>query len=103
MLAAGGLSVIGTFSGNKNGDADHALVGAATISFSGLGYIHQPGLNFSGDGRIKAFDASADGMVVAEGVAVIDDRLFADDVMKHVSQLRRRGTVQDAYKRATRK
>ena len=35
--------------------------------------------------------------------AVIDDRLFADEVMTHVRQLRRRGTAQDAYKRATRK
>ncbi len=33
----------------------------------------------------------------------IDDRLFADEVMKHVQQLRRRGTVRDAYQRAARK
>jgi len=32
--------------------------------------------------------------------AAIDDRLFADEVMEHVRQLRRRGTVRDAYKRA---
>ena len=32
---------------------------------------------------------------------VIDDRLFVDEVMQHVLQLRRRGTVQDAYKRTT--
>jgi hypothetical protein len=32
--------------------------------------------------------------------AAIEDRLFADEVMKHVQQLRRRGTVRDAYKRA---
>jgi hypothetical protein len=32
--------------------------------------------------------------------AAIDDRLFADEVMGHVQRLRRRGTVQDAYKRA---
>jgi hypothetical protein len=31
----------------------------------------------------------------------IDDRLFADEVMGHVRRLRRRGTVRDAYKRAT--
>jgi len=32
--------------------------------------------------------------------AAIDDRLFADEVMGHVQRLRRRGNVQDAYKRA---
>ena len=32
----------------------------------------------------------------------IADRVFADEVMTHVHQLRRRGTVQDAYKRAKR-
>ena len=30
------------------------------------------------------------------------DRLFADEVMEHVWKLRRRGTLRDAYKRATR-
>lgn len=33
----------------------------------------------------------------------INNRLFADAVMKHVKRLQRRGTVQDAYKRAMRK
>jgi hypothetical protein len=33
--------------------------------------------------------------------AAIDDRLFTDEVMGHVQWLRRRGTVRDAYKRAT--
>ena len=31
----------------------------------------------------------------------INDRLFADEVMKHVRSLQRRGTIRDAYKRAT--
>lgn len=54
------------------GDVDQALVGAATV-FPGtsLGYLHQPGLNLSGDGRCKAFDARADGMVGGEGAAVV--------------------------------
>jgi len=30
----------------------------------------------------------------------IDDVLFADEVMTHVRDLRRRGTLQDAYRRA---
>jgi hypothetical protein len=31
---------------------------------------------------------------------IIDDFLFADEVMKHVRKLRRRGTLVDAYRRA---
>lgn len=31
----------------------------------------------------------------------IDNLLFADEVMEHVQELRRRGTVRDVYKRAT--
>lgn len=31
---------------------------------------------------------------------VIDDFLFADEVMKEVRKLRRRGTLADAYRRA---
>lgn len=49
---------------------------------------------------VKQLDASSESQAIR---TVIDDRLFADEVMKHVLQLRRRGTVQDAYKRATRK
>ena len=30
----------------------------------------------------------------------IADRLFAEEVMKHVQQLRHRGTLRDAYQRA---
>jgi phage FluMu gp28-like protein len=33
----------------------------------------------------------------------INDRLFADAVMKHVKRIQCRGTIQDAYQRATRK
>ncbi|CAM2069621.1 Amino acid adenylation domain-containing protein [Sulfidibacter corallicola] len=54
------------------GEARHALVGGAAL-FPGtnLGYVHQAGLNFSSDGRIKAFDAAADGMISGEGVGVM--------------------------------
>ena len=34
---------------------------------------------------------------------VMDDRLAAEKVMDNIQQLRRRGTVQDAYKRAAAK
>ena len=49
---------------------------------------------------VKHLNASSESEAIR---AEIDDRLFADEVMKHVLQLRRRGTVQDAYKAATRK
>jgi amino acid adenylation domain-containing protein len=53
-------------------EVDQVLVGASAIfPANNLGYLHQPGLNFSSDGRCKAFDNSADGMVGGEGVAVV--------------------------------
>jgi amino acid adenylation domain-containing protein len=56
----------------RSGESDYALVGASTIhSSTSAGYVHMPGLNFSGDGHLKAFDASADGMIGGEGAAVI--------------------------------
>ncbi len=55
-----------------NGECRHALVGAANVgAFNSAGYIHQQGLNFSGDGRLKAFDKDADGMIGGEGVTMI--------------------------------
>ncbi|HXO73315.1 MAG TPA: amino acid adenylation domain-containing protein, partial [Bradyrhizobium sp.] len=54
------------------GEATQALVGAATLlPYESLGYIHEEGLHFSSDGSIRTFDASADGMIGGEGVAVI--------------------------------
>jgi amino acid adenylation domain-containing protein len=54
------------------GETNYALVGGASLhSVSNLGYLHQNGLHFSGDGHVKAFDASADGMMSGEGVIVI--------------------------------
>src|SRR6185312_11917070 len=56
----------------QSGEARHALVGAATLfAHPRVGYVHQRGLNFSSDGHLKAFDASADGMVGGEGVAAL--------------------------------
>ncbi|MCM2496148.1 non-ribosomal peptide synthetase/type I polyketide synthase [Burkholderia glumae] len=55
-----------------SGETRYALVGAATLfPATSLGYVHQPGLHFSSDGRCKAFDAAADGMVGGEGAAVV--------------------------------
>ena len=54
------------------GEARYALVGGATLMPGrGLGYLHQPGLNFSSDGHCRAFDADADGMISGEGVGVL--------------------------------
>ena len=65
----------------KSGEAYHALVGACTIfPATGIGYLHQDGLNFSSDGHIKAFDANADGMIGGEGVAVILLKRAADAI-----------------------
>lgn len=56
----------------RGGECNHALVGAATVFASqSYGYIHQKGMNFSGDGHVKTFDAAADGMVGGEGAAVL--------------------------------
>lgn len=53
-------------------DVDYALVGASSLPASkSAGYIHQPGLNLSASGHLKAFDRAADGMVAGEGVAVV--------------------------------
>ncbi|UTR80095.1 non-ribosomal peptide synthetase [Streptomyces cavourensis] len=54
------------------GDAEQAIVGAASLFSAGeLGYVHQPGLNFSSDGRSRAFADGADGMSGGEGVGVV--------------------------------
>ncbi|WP_406346322.1 amino acid adenylation domain-containing protein [Streptomyces sp. NBC_00648] len=65
----------------QSGESDFALVAAASAaSTDGRGYVHKPGLNFSGDGRVKAFDAAADGMVGGEGVAALLIRRAKDAV-----------------------
>ncbi|TCS93648.1 non-ribosomal peptide synthetase [Hazenella coriacea] len=68
-------SLVGLYSAYQSlqsGEAKYALVGGTTLhTGSNVGYVHQAGLNFSSDGHVKAFDASADGMIGGEGVAVI--------------------------------
>src|SRR5690606_16893193 len=56
----------------RSGDAECALVGAATLfPLPGAGYLYLAGMNLSRDGRCKAFDIEADGLVGGEGVAVV--------------------------------
>ncbi len=58
--------------GLLSSEVDQAVVGAASLfSAMELGYVHQPGLNFSSDGRCRAFDDAADGMTGGEGVGVV--------------------------------
>ncbi|WP_446476152.1 amino acid adenylation domain-containing protein [Bacillus velezensis] len=60
------------FQSLQSGEAKYALVGGATLhTESSAGYVHQPGLNFSSDGHIKAFDAAADGMIGGEGAGAV--------------------------------
>lgn len=63
------------------GDARQALVAAASVyPVPSLGYLHQKGLNFSSDGRVKTFDVTADGLVGGEGAAAIVLKRTADAV-----------------------
>ncbi|CAN7772038.1 amino acid adenylation domain-containing protein [Rhizobium leguminosarum] len=56
----------------RTGESNYALVGASTLfPDRSIGYVHQPGMNFSSDGHVRTFDAAADGMIGGEGVAVI--------------------------------
>ncbi|MBB3120971.1 non-ribosomal peptide synthetase [Pseudoduganella violacea] len=65
----------------RSGEARHALVAAATLyAQERVGYVHQRGLNFSSDGKLKAFDQDADGMVPGEGVVVLLVKRLADAI-----------------------
>ncbi|MFA6173946.1 MAG: amino acid adenylation domain-containing protein, partial [Kiritimatiellales bacterium] len=68
-------SLVGLYLANQSlqlNEAKYALIGGATLfPIPGAGHVYQPGMNFSSDGHCKAFDASADGLVGGEGVAVV--------------------------------
>lgn len=60
-------------------ESNCALVGACSLHLSPtVGYRHQPGMNLSSDGHLRAFDAKADGMLAGEGVAVVLLKRAAD-------------------------
>jgi polyketide synthase PksN len=66
------VGLYSAYQGLRSGEAKCALVGAASISpLSTAGYLYEAGLNLSGDGHVKTFDATADGMITGEGAAVI--------------------------------
>ena len=56
----------------RSGECDLALAGGAALSFPmGVGYVHQAGMIFSGDGKCRPFDADADGTFMGNGVGVV--------------------------------
>lgn len=62
-------------------EADYALVGAASLfAPDRIGYLFEPGLTLSPDGRCRPFDAAANGMVEGEGVGVVLLKRAADAV-----------------------
>lgn len=55
-----------------NGECDMALAGGVSIRIPQIaGYLHQEGSALSRDGRCRAFDASARGMMGGSGVGVV--------------------------------
>ncbi|WP_328767492.1 non-ribosomal peptide synthetase/type I polyketide synthase [Streptomyces sp. NBC_00286] len=71
-----------------NGDADLALAGAAAVHLpQETGYLSHPGSILSPTGRLRAFDAEADGTVGGNGVAAVLlkrlDRALADGDTVH--------------------
>ncbi|HEY2324269.1 MAG TPA: SDR family NAD(P)-dependent oxidoreductase [Thermoanaerobaculia bacterium] len=67
-----------------HGDCDVAIAGGACIVLPQAGYVYDPGMMFSADGRCRAFDAAAGGTVPGNGVGLValkclDDALAAGD------------------------
>jgi acyl transferase domain-containing protein/acyl carrier protein len=55
-----------------NGECDMALAGGVSISVPQIaGYLYDQGSTFSSDGRCRAFDASAQGMMPGSGAGII--------------------------------
>jgi non-ribosomal peptide synthase protein (TIGR01720 family) len=62
-----------------NGECDAAVAGGVSIRLPyGVGYVHQPGMVFSPDGRCRAFDAAANGMLSGSGAGAVVLRRAAD-------------------------
>lgn len=55
-----------------DGECDAALAGASSIMIpQGAGYIYQPGMILSPDGRCRPFDVAAQGTIRGDGVAAV--------------------------------
>ena len=62
-----------------NGECDMALAGGVSIRIPQIaGYMYQEGSTLSSDGRCRAFDASAQGMMPGSGAGVIVLKRLAD-------------------------
>ncbi|WP_207004251.1 type I polyketide synthase [Trinickia mobilis] len=63
----------------RAGDCEMAVAGGVAVSFpQQAGYLHQPGMIFSPDGRCRPFDADAGGTFIGNGVGVVALRRLAD-------------------------
>ena len=62
-----------------NGECDMALAGGVLIKAPPIvGYLHQEGSTLSPDGRCRAFDASAKGMMSGSGAGIVVLKRLAD-------------------------
>lgn len=62
-----------------NGECDMALAGGVSISVPQIaGYLYDQGSTFSSDGRCRAFDASAQGMMPGSGAGIIVLKRLSD-------------------------
>jgi phthiocerol/phenolphthiocerol synthesis type-I polyketide synthase E len=62
-----------------NGECDMALAGGVSISVPQIaGYLYEQGSTFSSDGRCRAFDASAQGMMPGSGAGIIVLKRLSD-------------------------
>ena len=60
------------------GQADMALAGGAALTFPGHGYLYEEGLVNSTDGRVRPFDAAANGTVFGDAVGAVVLKREAD-------------------------
>ena len=64
-----------------NGECDMALAGGIALRIPEIaGYLYEQGSTFSPDGRCRAFDASAQGMMSGSGAAIVVLKRLADAV-----------------------
>ncbi|ATV18445.1 type I polyketide synthase [Pseudomonas syringae] len=63
----------------RSGECEMAVAGGVAVSFpQQAGYLYQPGMIFSPDGRCRPFDASAQGTFAGNGVGAVTLRRLED-------------------------